>query len=110
MAAAKSLIAAGRGATVRALFAAVMRQLKRFIRDAAVRLMRACGSEIRDAETGAVIGRALLVPWRGRIKVIGLETTIRPVFLPQPRLTYWKQELGFTVHPPPDFPRCGKGS
>ncbi len=110
MAAAKSLIAAGRGATVRALFAAVMRQLKRFIRDAAVRLMRACGSDIRDAETGAVIGRALLVPWRGRIKVIGLETTIRPVFLPQPRLTYWKQELGFTVHPPPDFPRCGKGS
>jgi hypothetical protein len=84
-------------------------QLKRFVRDAGVRLLRACGSDIVDAETGAVIGRALLVPWRGRIKVIGLETPVRPVFLAQPRLTYWKQELGFTTHPPPDFPRCGKG-
>jgi hypothetical protein len=26
-----------------------------------------------------------------------------PIFYPQRRLTYWKQEIGFTVHPEVDF-------
>jgi hypothetical protein len=87
-----------------------MRQFKRFVRDTGLRLLRACGSEIVDAETGAPLGRAFLFTWRGRVKVIGLDTAVRPVFLPQTRLTYWKQDLGFSAHPPPDFPRCGQGS
>ena len=67
-------------------------------------LARLLGSRLVDARTGRVLGRALLVPFRGKIHVIGLETAVVPIFIPQDRLTYWKQELGFTAHPPPDFP------
>lgn len=64
------------------------------------------GSDIIDAQTGEKIGRALLVPWKGRILLLGSSnSSIIPTFLPQERLTYWKQELGFTQHPAPDFPK-----
>jgi hypothetical protein len=85
-----------------------MQKIKEFVRAAGLSIFRALGTTIVDAKTGARLGRAFLVPWRGTIKVIGLETPVVPVFLPQNRLTYWKQELGFTVHPAPDFPRCEK--
>jgi len=79
--------------------------MKKTLRNIGVILMRALGSDLVDAETGRVIGRALLLPWRGRIVVLGLspEQPVRPVFVTQERLTYWKQEIGFTAHPPPDF-------
>jgi len=71
-----------------------------------MKIVHRFGTQLRDAETGEVLGRVLIVPWRGRIHVIGLEElTVRPAFLPQQRLTYWKQDLGFTRLPPPDFPR-----
>jgi len=85
-----------------------MRNFQMLIRSAALSVLRAFGTTITDAQTGAKLGRAFLFPWRGKIKVIGLDVPVRPVFLPQERLTYWKQDLGFTTHPPPDFPRCGK--
>lgn len=78
--------------------------LSRPIRSLVLTLARTLGSTITDAETGAVIGRALLLPWRGKIAIIGLDAEVKPVFLPQARLTYWKQNLGFTLLPPPDFP------
>lgn len=81
-----------------------------FVRAVGLRFARALGSQIFDASTQRPIGKALLIPWRGRIHVIGLEKAVIPRFLPQKRLTYWKQELGFTVHPPPDFPREVQGS
>jgi len=87
-----------------------MSKLKRLFRDAGLRVLRALGSELVDVDTGAPLGRAFLFTWRGRLLVIGLENAVRPVFLPQQRLTYWKQELGFTVHRPPDFPPRGQGS
>lgn len=62
---------------------------------------------IVDIESGRTLGRALFIPWRGKIHVIGLDATVRPIFLPQKRLTYWKQEIGFMVHPSVDFPREG---
>lgn len=62
------------------------------------------GMRIFDHENGQLLGRALLIPWRGAIHVVGLNETVRPIFLPQKRLTFWKQTLGFTTHPPPDFP------
>ena len=65
------------------------------------------GSRIVDAENGQVLGRALIIPWRGKIHVIGLKFAVRLVWLPQKRLTYWKQEIGFAVHPPVDFPAKG---
>lgn len=86
-----------------------MHPLKRLVRDLGLTLFRACGTTIIDVETGANLGRAFLFPWKGRIKVIGLDKSVRPVFCPQTRLTYWKQDLGFTANPPPNFPRCGQG-
>ncbi len=74
------------------------------VRSVVLALARSIGSKIVDAETGRVLGRAFLIPWRGKIAVIGLDAEVRPVFLPQKRLTYWKQELGFALHQPPDFP------
>lgn len=62
-------------------------------------------SDLRDAVTGERIGRALLIPWRGKIHVIGLDRPLRVQWIPQTRLTYWKQEIGFGTNPPPDFPR-----
>ncbi len=74
------------------------------VRRVVITLARRVGSKITDAETGRVLGRAFLFPWRGKIAVIGLDAEVKPVFLPQKRLTFWKQDLGFTVQQPPDFP------
>jgi hypothetical protein len=83
-----------------------MTQFRKFIRAIGMKLVHSLGTRLRDAETGEVLGRVLIVPWDGRIHVIGLEeVTVRPTFLTQQRLTYWKQELGFARLPPPDFPR-----
>ncbi len=81
-----------------------MAQLFNFVRRVVITLARSVGSKITDAETGKVLGRAFLFPWRGKIAVIGLEAEVKPVFLPQKRLTFWKQDIGFTVLQPPDFP------
>ncbi len=82
-----------------------MTRFRTFMRSIGMKLVHRFGARLRDAETGEVLGRVLIVPWRGRIHVIGLEeVTVRPAFLPQQRLTYWKQDLGFTRMPPPDFP------
>lgn len=81
-----------------------MNPLKLAVRALILRVAHVLGSTVVDARTGQVLGRALLVPFRGRIHIIGLDVAVVPVFLPQQRLTYWKQELGFAAHPPPDFP------
>ena len=81
-----------------------MTLLSSFIRRIVIALAQSVGSKITDTGTGRVLGRAFLIPWRGKIAVIGLEAEVKPVFLPQKRLTYWKQDLGFTVQVPPDFP------
>ena len=78
--------------------------LRMKIRAAGLALVHRFGMRIVDHESGRLLGRALLIPWRGQIHLIGLEATVRPAFLPQKRLTFWKQALGFTTHPPPDFP------
>lgn len=82
--------------------------MRQAIRDLGIRFVQRFGAEILDQETGHSLGRALLVPWAGKIHVIGLSAAVRPVFLPQKRLTYWKQELGFTAHPAVDFPRASE--
>jgi hypothetical protein len=86
----------------------MVRGMKRFLirklRDAGLAVARLFASDLVDFRTGKKIGRALLLPWRGKIHVIGLEEAAQVAFLPQERLTFWKQEIGFTAHPPPDFP------
>jgi hypothetical protein len=72
--------------------------MRRFIRKIVLWLARLLGSEIRDVRTGKPLGRALLLPWRGRILVIGAECELWiPAPSPQKELVYWKQELGFTT-------------
>jgi hypothetical protein len=78
--------------------------MKMLIRSLGLSIARSIGAQIKDFESGKSLGRAIIIPWRGKIHVIGLQAAVRPMFLPQKRITYWKQELGFTTHPPPDFP------
>ena len=62
------------------------------------------GVRLTDQRTGEPLGRVLVIPFRGRLWIIGLSASVRPEFLPQARATYWKQDLGFSTHPDPDFP------
>jgi hypothetical protein len=82
-----------------------MTHVKMFIRSLGLHIARMVGTNLHDAQTGEVLGKALVIPWRGKLLVIGLEQPVVPIFLPQKRLTYWRQDLGFTTHPPPDYPR-----
>jgi len=65
------------------------------------------GSPIRDEATGELLGRAIVLVWRGRIHLIGFSggTPLKPVFRTQDRVRYWRQSLGFTRPEQPDFPR-----
>ncbi len=82
--------------------------MKRFLvlklRSFGLAVARVFASDLVDSRTGKKIGRALLLPWRGKIHVIGLNEAVKVGFLPQNRLTFWKQEIGFSAHPAPDFP------
>ncbi len=83
--------------------------LRRFIRGAGLAVAHAIGTRLIDCKTGCSLGKVFVIPWRGKIHVIGLTKAVRPVFLAQKRITYWKQELGFTVHEPPDFEKLRSG-
>ena len=78
--------------------------MRMWIRALGLWMANTFGTKILDDATGQIIGRVLLIPWRGKIHVIGLQQAVRAIFLPQKRLTYWKQEIGFTTQPPPDYP------
>jgi hypothetical protein len=89
-----------------------MTRLRQHIRNAAVAIFRIIGSDVIDQRTGKCVGRAFFFGWKGRVIAIGLENDppLRAIFLPQERLTYWKQEIGFTSHPLPDFPSTPSAS
>lgn len=93
-------------ASRKAIVGQVMRKL---IRAAGLKIAQTIGTQIKDFRSGRLLGRALIIPWRGKIHVIGLKAAVRPMFQPQKRLTYWKQEIIFTEHPNPDFPREKEG-
>ena len=77
-----------------------------WFRNFSVWLFRTIGSEIHDCQTGALLGRGLLIPWKGKIHLLGVDDlTLIPVPLEQTRITYWHQVVGFTQHSEPDFPR-----
>ena len=69
-----------------------------------LKLVHTFGVRLKDQRTGEPLGRVLVVPFRGKLWIIGLSASVRPEFLPQARTTYWKQDLGFSTHPDPDFP------
>jgi hypothetical protein len=86
-----------------------MKKIKqKILRPLALGVINLLSSEVRDVDTGKRIGRALFVPWRGRILIVGegvANCILVPKFRAQRRLTFWKVELGFTEHPAPDYPR-----
>lgn len=79
-------------------------RMKMIFRGIVLRLVAKYGTEVRDYKTGNRLGRAWMFCWNGKVHFIGLTGALVPEFLPQQRLTYWKQELGFTQQPKPDFP------
>lgn len=79
--------------------------MRKFIRGVGLKIAQAIGTPIKDFQSGRKIGRALIIPWRGKIHVVGLKAAVRPMFQPQRRLTYWKQEIVFTEYSAPDYPR-----
>lgn len=81
--------------------------MKLIFRDYALRFLNLFASDIPDCVTGKSLGRGLVIGCGSTPIVmghLGLPPLI-PKFLPQKRLTYWKQEIGFTTHPSPDFSR-----
>lgn len=71
----------------------------RFFRRLVMGVFRLLGSEVCDARSGEVLGKALLLPWKGKVLVLGAESRLWiPIPLPQKELNYWKQEIGFTLH------------
>lgn len=64
------------------------------------------GMKIVDQRTGMPIGRALIIPWRGKIIVIpsNRDVYIRPEFLPRKTVRYRSQQIGFFTYDAPDFP------
>ena len=81
----------------------MFKQLKQTFRDVGVWFFRLIGSEIRDCRTGKRLGRGLVFWWGGRLHLLGCDCALVPVPIPQKRLTYWKQSIGFTAHPEVDF-------
>ena len=82
-------------------------KLKKFIRRLLSSLVATFGTRIVDERTGKPVARAFIFCWGGRIYIIGYDGTdqVMPVFLPQERISFWKRKIGFTTHPPPDFPK-----
>ena len=65
------------------------------------------GSRLYDEETGRLLGRAFVLPWRGRIFLIGYTglAPLRPLAKGDRRLNYWKLTVGFGTAREPDYPR-----
>lgn len=80
--------------------------MKLFLKQWGLKGLRAVlGVKVVDQRSGEVVGRVVVLPWKGGLRLIGLEgVALRPHFLPQAREVYWAQDLGFSTYPPPDFP------
>lgn len=70
-------------------------------------LVRNFGQKIIDQRTGDTLGKAFLFCWKGRIHLLGYDgkTPLRPVFIKDSQIRYWRQSIGFESHETPDFPR-----
>lgn len=79
--------------------------MKRFVRTIGICFIRLIGSDIRDANDGSHLGRALFFSWKGNLHLVGYEgPPLRPVCLPQSRVKYWRITIGFTRAEVPDYP------
>jgi hypothetical protein len=84
-----------------------MRKLLPILKPLQYLVVRLFGFTLRESVSGEPLGKFLIIPWRGQIHFIGLDTSharpFYPVFLPQGRVTYWRQTLGFRSYPVPDY-------
>lgn len=68
------------------------------------------GSRVCDHRTDEFLGRALILVWGGRVLLIGYdgEIPVKPVFVSDPEIRYWRQTIGFESHEAPDFERSSR--
>lgn len=78
--------------------------MKQMVRAVLLFLARLLGSHIVDEKTGKPLGRGLIIAWGGKVHLIGLSGFLVPRYTTQSRLTFWKQEIGFTQHDAVDYP------
>ena len=75
------------------------------IRNFGLRIVDLLSSEIRDCVTQESLGRGLILPFPSGVRLIGYRgRSLVPRFIPQKRLSFWKQGIGFTAQAAPDFP------
>ena len=86
-------------------------KLRKFASKLVVLAAKLLGTTLRDHRTNQPIGKAILLPFRGKIHLLGYHCPqgqgqhVIPKFDTQQRATYWKQTIVFTKHPEPDYPR-----
>ena len=58
------------------------------------------GSHLVDEETGRLLGRAFIIPWRGQVLLIGYTglEPLRPVARSDRRPNYWKLSVPVLPH------------
>lgn len=68
-------------------------------------LAKVFGSRIVDQRTGECVGKAFVVAWGGKVRLLGLRETrpLYPAYQNQERQTFWRRDLVFRSHPEPDF-------
>lgn len=69
------------------------------------RLVSLFGMKIHDQRTGKFLGKAFLLPWRGKVHVLGLQNPVCVAPLPQQTLNYSIQEIGFSEMEEPEIQR-----
>ena len=71
------------------------------------RIASLIGSEIHDYESGELLGKAIILAFRGRIWVLGYtgKKGLRPVPVIKKKIQYWVQEMRFSAAEEPDYPK-----
>jgi hypothetical protein len=79
--------------------------MKKLLRRIGLVAVQLCGTDIRDIDDGAVLGRALVLAFGGRVHLIGYNgLALRPVSVAQNRVKYWRITIGFKKAEVPDYP------
>ena len=85
-----------------------MQPLRNLANRTLVGLAKVFGMRLVDQHTKETLGKAIVIPFRGKIHLIGFHSAdngfVIPQFVTQRRVTYWKQSIVFAKHPFPDYP------
>jgi len=84
--------------------------MKSCLRKICMGMVRLGGATIHDVHDGEVLGKAFIIPWAGRVHLIGYEgVPLRMVCIPQQRIRYWRITIGFAKAEVPDFECTARG-